>query len=527
MKKQTVSKGFAVLSMANMIVKIFSFLYVPFLIAIIGEEGWGIYSAIYSVYVFIYVLANSGVPVAISKLISELVAEQNYRDAIRSFKIARALLLGSGLLLGLIMLITANQISSIIKQPDARLGIILLSPTLLFTALVSAYRGFFQGCGNMTPTAVSQIIEQVINTIFSLLFAFLLVNKGLAYAAAGGTVGTTIGAIVAAVYLIIQYKKQGAFKFVHRDPLATFKRRSYKYLMRTLVNYSIPITLSVGLTYAGNLIDTWNVNSRLISAGFSSKEAVTLYGYLAKYITLMNLPIALITSLCAVIMPAIAGAIAISDDKAVESKVNYAFRLTFLIAIPAATGLSVLSKPIYALLHFGGGYEIMMYGSIVLALMSIVQIQNSILQSCGKLYNVTINLGIGIIIKVVSNYILLGKPEINIYGAIIGSIAGYTVPIILNQIQIIRTLNVKINLSKNIVPPVAASLVMTFASSLSYIGLYKLLGLIGTNDLFSSICLFFSIGFGAVVYALVLYATGGLNKEDIRFVPARFRKFIH
>lgn len=99
MKEQSTTKGFAILSMAGMLVKVLSVLYIPILMKIIGEEGYGLYGASYQIYAFIFVLANSGIPVAISKLISELAAVGNYRDAVKAFKIARFILI----ILGIVM----------------------------------------------------------------------------------------------------------------------------------------------------------------------------------------------------------------------------------------------------------------------------------------------------------------------------------------------------------------------------------------------------------------------------------------
>ena len=526
MKEQSVSKGFAVLSAAGLIVKVLSFLYIPFLIAIIDNPGYGIYMAAYSVYVFIYVLTNSGVPVAISKLISELTAKKNYKDAVRSFKIARSLLLVLGTVMSLLLLAAAKPLAVLVKFPEAHLAIMALSPTLLFTAIASAYRGYFQGRGNMTPTAISQILEQVINTVFTLLFAYLLLPYGIAAACAGGTIGTSLGALVAAVYLVISYRRNCKFIVGKGEAHLPVQRLSYEQLMRRIIDYSVPITLSVGLTYAGNLIDTWNTKSRLLAAGFSDESASALFGYLSRYVQLMNVPIALITSLAAAIIPAIAGALAVKNRELTQNRINYAFRLCMLIAIPSAAGLAVLSRPIYAFIGFGESYRIMMYGAIVLVLMCIVQIQNSVLQSCGKLYVVTFNLLWGIIIKVVLNYFLITIPDINIYGAIIGSVVGYTLPLILNGIAINRFLKVRMNLASIALKPAVSSVAMSLGAGLCYLGLSKLLSFAGEGYLTNAIAVIAAIGVGGMLYFYVLVLMGGITAEDLNSVPARLHRFI-
>lgn len=526
MKEQSVSKGFAILSAANIFVKILSFLYIPFLLGILTEEGYGIYSFANNVYVFVYVLANSGLPVAISKLVSELVAEGNIKDALRSFKIARSYLIAAGFLLGIILAITAGPVCTyIIKTPEAKLAILALAPALLFTSIASAYRGFFQGFGYMTPTAVSQVIEQVINTIATLAFAYLLINKGIIYACAGGTLGTTLSTLVSTIYLmIIKSRTQiNTEKTVNRSGVA---KHSYDFLARKIIQYSIPITLSVGLIYAGNLVDAWNIKTRLLVAGFNPDTANGMYGQMSRYISLMNVPIAIITSLSAAVFPAIAAAMATKDHRLVQNRISYAYKVSLMVSIPAAVGLSILSRPIYLFLKFGNGYELMMYGAIILIFMSVVQIQNSILQSSGKLFQVIPNLFIGIIIKIISNYVLIAIPQINIYGALIGSGLGYAVPLFLNHRIIKNSLKVKLKIRHSLISTILSAIAMALIVAAVYIGFQTLLGSNSMKYVTNAILLVISIIAGLLTYAAVLGATGGLTEEDLRVVPARFRKYI-
>src|SRR3712207_3810772 len=185
MKKQSTTKGFAILSAAGIIVKLLSLLYIPFLKKIITLNGYGIYGASYKIYVWIYVLANSGIPVAISKLVSEYMALEHYKDAIKSFKIARFMMLIIGTVMSLFMFIFASSLANAIGYPNAKLSIMALAPTIFFTSIVSVYRGYFQGRGNMSPTAISQILEQIINTIFTLVFAAMLMKYGVDAGCAG------------------------------------------------------------------------------------------------------------------------------------------------------------------------------------------------------------------------------------------------------------------------------------------------------------------------------------------------------
>lgn len=522
MQKQSLTKGFAVMSAAGIIVKIMSFLYIPFLMAIIGDEGTGVYGAIYQVYVFIYVIANSGIPVAISKSISELTAVNNNKDALRSFKIARSYLIILGLILSLIMFLTAKPIASMLKCEKATLGIAVLSPTLFITAIVSSYRGYFQGRGNMSPTAISQVIEQFVNVFFTLIFAYMF-RKSVELSCAGATVGTSVGALVAAIYLVYAFSKNKEYK-QHRNPNAN--NLSYGELAGRIIKYSIPITICIAAQYAGNLIDLTNTMSRLVAAGYIEAEASKLYGLLFKYQQLINAPIAIASALAATILPIISAAVAIKDKIQLNEKINYTFRLCFLIAIPSAVGLSVLSKSIYSILGYGEGYKLMLYGSVVLILMSVSQIQTSILQGAGRLYKVTFYLLLGIVAKIFINYFLIGIREINIMGAIIGSIVGFIIPIILNTIEIKKRMDVDINLLKQASKPFIASVIMGLAVWLVYKPFYFILSFIGSSYVANAIAAGISVLAGAVVFVYILIRIRGFTKSDLNNMPAKLKLII-
>lgn len=525
MKEQSTTKGFAILSAAGMAVKILSLLYVPILLKIIGDEGYGIYGAAYQIYVFVYVLTNSGIPVAISKLISELTALNNYKDALKAFKMARFLLFILGLTMAVLMIVFAKPIVKITDNEKAYLAIVALSPTIFITSVMSAYRGYFQGRGNMTPTALSQIVEQIINTLFSLVFAAMLIKYGLDAGAAGGTIGTTLGALVAVIYLIIIYEKNKKFRFpkVHGTEII---RLTNKEIFKKLIHYAVPVTMGVGLQNAGNIVDMANIKGRLLEAGFVESIRNIKYGILIQYNTLIFVPITFITALSAATLPAISGAVAINDKKLVQEKINYSLKLCFIVSVPAAVGLAVLSKPIYRILFTPEGYTLMMYGSAVVILMSVVQIQTTILQSIGKLYIVTFALLLGIVGKITVNYYMVSKPSINISGAVIGNIIGYLIPLVINHKIINKSLKVKVRIFSHALKPIIASTFMGLVVYIIYFNLETLLIGLGAGKLLLVLPMAVSILLGIFTYLYALILTGGINKKDFSAIPQRILKLI-
>jgi stage V sporulation protein B len=528
MKQQSTAKGFAVLSAAGMIVKIISLLYVPFLTQIIGSEGYGIYVAAYQMFIFAYVLTNSGIPVAISKLISELVAQDNYKDAIKAFKIARALLLVMGLAISALFLAAARPLVTITGNPRTYLAVVALSPTILITSVMSAYRGYFQGMGNMTPTAISQIGEQIINTIFSLVFAAMLIGKSLELGVLGGTVGTTFGALIACIYLIVIYERDRSLRIPKDKIHVKVKRLSNKNLFKKLIHYSIPITLSVGLQNAGALVDLANIKNRLGAAGFDESAANVKYGLLGQFNTLIHVPITLISALSAAALPGISGAAAVGDRKTIQEKINYVFKVCFIVAMPAAVGLAILSKPIYHLLfpRSSEGYYLLSYGSVVVILMAVVQIQTTILQSLGKLYTAMLSMLIGIVAKVILNYILVGRPEINILGAVFGNIICFIIPLIINIYTLRKALRMKIRLTRHMLKPAVSSLLMGGAVYLVYFILDNIFMNMRSSYFFNAFSIVLEVIIGVLVYVYSLVATGAVTQKDINSLSPRLTKLI-
>ncbi|MEY8762881.1 MULTISPECIES: putative polysaccharide biosynthesis protein [Clostridium] len=526
MKEQSTARGFAILSAGGMLVKVLSIVYIPLLMRIIGDEGYGLYGASYQIYTFVFVLTNSGIPVAISKLISELDAVGDYKDAVKGFRIARAMLMVIGMVMSVLLMVFASPLARAMGYKKIYLSLLSLAPAILFTSVASTYRGYFQGRGNMTPTAVSQIIEQVVNTIFALIFASYLMRYGVEVGCVGGPIGTSLGALASASFLMFCYEKNRTSVLYRKIEVQRVKRLSTKKLMKKIINYGVPITICVGMTYAGNLVDVWNTKVRLMAGGLSDVNSTILYGYLTKYQQLMNVPITIISSLSAAILPAISAAFAVKNNKRVRDNINYSFRLCFLIAIPCAVGFSVLSDPIFKLLKFRGGSYIMAWGSVVLVLMSLMQIQTTILQSIGKLYTATLYSILGICIKITTNYFLIAVPEINILGAVVGSTVGFAVPIILNHRIIKRSLNVKIEMIGHAVKPLAASVTMGIIVYVNYVLVHFILGFIKIAYILNAISTVSSVAVGVITYMYILALIGGINKKDLQSLPYRVRKLI-
>lgn len=544
MKHQSETKGFTILSIASIINKLLGLLYLPFLTLILGNVGNGIYDAGYKIYQLVFMITNAGIPVAISKLISEQIAVSRHDVSHKTLKVSGGLMVTIGALLSIIMAVFAKQFSVMIGFPESYMTILALSPTLLFTSISCAFRGYFQGRSNMVPTSISQVIEQGINTVFTVLFAWIMYRYGTNYAishgitgevdihlgavkfaAAGGTVGTSLGALTSALYLYWVYIKNKAeivaeaIKSVRSDQLID----STKMILKKIFQYAVPITLGAVAIYSANLIDLRFTKSQLIAGGFSEIEATGLYGILStQYLKVLFIPITFATALATTILPSVSAASARNDKGLLHKRIYKSIKLILMIAVPSAVGLTVLAKPIiYSIFpQSPDGWDLLMVGSWTLILISLVSIQTAILQGIGKTYVPTIHMAIGIILKVFVNYNLIVIPSINIKGAIAGSAVCYGFAAFMNYRSIKKLTGVRLSVKRLFNRPLTVSIIMGILVFLIYHGLILMTDwLIKSLFLQNIICVAISIGAGALIYYLLMIVARGITEDEIRSFP--------
>lgn len=520
------TRGFVILSLAGIVAKLLSALYVPLLNEIIGAEGVGIYARSYDIFIFVYAIASMGCQPSVAKIVSEIRASGNEEDAIKALKVSRRVyaIIGGGLTA--LLMILAFPIANLADISTSAYAIFALAPSIVITAVLSSYRGYFQGRDEMTEIAISQVLEQILNVFISLLFAFLLVNISLPMGSAGGTIGTSVGAFAACLYLVYIYDKKEYEEQILTMPKPS-KRVSVDTILRKLLKYGLPITLSAGIQNFGGLVDMVNVNSRLLHAGFTSVEADILYGLLYNYKVLLSVPLIIVTALGTTVLPRVSKAFYLKDKKEIKTSLNSAFRITLSITIPAAVGLAILSDDVYKLLYGGvEGSELMLYGSFIVIFMAIAQIQGVVLQGISQFYPMLISFTIGIVFKIVANFILVGIPSINIKGVLIGNFLCYGVPTLINASIIKKKARIRVSLISNCIRPLIASAFMATVIILLKNPINIMVSFTGSNRIIVFIYTMFLILIGGFIYFVVMVMIGGVGKRDIDSISPKVYRFL-
>ena len=527
-KKQSFLQGVAVLTAATIIVKLLGFIYKVPLQNILQERGFGYFNTAYDVYNVLLMISTTGLPVAVSRMISQAQALENYAQIRKVYSTSMKVFLTIGVVGTLIMLVFSRQLSVMVTtNENSWAAIAALSPCVLLICIVSAHRGFFQGQSNMTPTSVSQVYEAMIRVVFGLGGAWLLLKKtgSLVYAAAGGIFGVTMGCIVAVIYLRIQFGKSN--QILQRGG---GEAKSTRATMKELLAIAVPITLgSAGLQII-NLFDTMIYMRRLTGAlAWSSDAADTAKGIYNFCQTIFNLPCSLVTPITISIIPTVTAALTVKNLSGARHTEESAVRTMALITMPCAVGLAVLSEPIIRLLASNYGAEsvatatpILMYLGIAVIFNSTVLLFNAIMQAHGDVTTPVVNMLIGGIVKVIVNYILVGIPALNIVGAAIGTVICYLTITILDLIAMRRTVTTRPVIFRNIVRPGLAALLMGAATVLSYRVLARL---VSSN----TVACLGALVIAVIAYAILVLALQCITYEDCMLFPKgeKIAKILH
>jgi len=508
-------RGTAILAIAGIASRILGALYRIPLANLLGDEGIGIFELAQPVYNFFLIASTAGFPLAISKLVSEKTAVKDYRGAIDVFKVALVLLLFTGVLFATVMFTTADWLAgSVYNDPRVALSIKAITPALIFVAVVSAFRGFFQGKQTMAPSGISQVIEQFFRVGSMLLLAMLFLPKGLEYAAAGTSLGAGIGGFIGLSYLV--------FKFISfnrnnkTEMLVSYRSHKTPWgkIVKSIFVISVPVALGASVLPIVRAIDAWIVPLRLSAAGFTGQEATALFGQLnGMAMPIVYFPNVITLALASSVVPAISEAYALNERKNIVEKVKEIIRITAMIAIPAGIGILVMSTQIGTFL-----YDKPEVGRVLASLsgaaifLCILQTSAAILQGMGKVALPVKNMIIGSLVKIFLEFTLTAIPNINIIGAAISTSVGFAIVAILNVLDIKRNINTKFSITTEFLKPIISTVVMAILVMISYPMFFKI---------FSSVTIstIVSIGIGILVYFSLMLRIGGIVENDFDMIP--------
>lgn len=505
--------GAMVLLISGIVVKLLGALFKIPLTNLIGDSGMGLFSFAMQFFSLLFVVAAAGLPIAESHLVSEALALGRRRHAQDIVVRASAVfgLVAFGLTASL--LVFAGPICRLFDQPDAAPCVAAIAPAVFFVTIEAALRGWYQGTGNMIPTAISQVAEATGKLAVGLLLAKKLLDAGygISGAAVGAVLGVTCGELIAMLYLLWSARR-GIGVLLHRP------RKRDTAVLPKLFRLMIPVTLGAAVMTVSGFLDMAVLYRRLPDAGFSAEDIVAAYGaYNGMALTLFNLPQALSSSVSVSVLPALSAVHARGNTAQMRRLTMTSMRLTLLVCLPCGAGLAALSGPLLRVL-FASQPRGVMTAEPLLCLLGIAEplvglstVTTAILQSFGRPDLTVYSMTAGCAVKFCVSYVLTGMPQYNIQGAPYGTIVCYTVILLVNLACIVRLTHWRPPLGQPFVRLLAASVGTGACAYIIYDRLQAVCG--ATTAVF--IAVFASIP----VYVLLLRGLHALQTEDVAMLP--------
>ena len=596
-KQNTFFGGAAVLAVGILVVKLIGMFYKIPLTNIIGEQGNADFNNAYYIYSVLLTISTAGLPVAVSKLVSEANALGRRNQVKRTFHLSLLLFLGLGLVSFLVMFFQADALAGMMNDTKAAAGIRALAPAVVCVGCLSALRGYSQGHNDMAPTSISQIIEALCKLTVGLGLAYWLIKAGQAadVAAAGAITGVTVGTMIALVYMVLNY----GFKGARTDQITRDVPDRPGTILSDILRIAIPITLSSSMVGIVTVIDSSLVQGQLQrtllenpdswalytgfvdfsaleeaiaawvstlpagtkatmatlsaqtdlasppAAALALKEAVqdisrTLYGNYGSALTIYNLPTSLMTAVTAAVIPAVSGALARRDRRGAARVAGSALRISALAAFPMGMGLFVLGTPIIRLLFTKMNAELAgpLLSTLGLATVFVCMmlVCNSVLQAHGFVTLPVLVMVSGGALKVFTNYNLVARPGVGIYGAPAGNILCFGLCLALDLAIISRVIPNRPPLLAIFLKPLAASALMGGAAWAVYGLLARLLRSVpegGTEAVLNwrgnAFAALAAILVAVAVYGALVVALRAISRDDLSLMPKgdKIAKLLH
>ena len=571
--QQSMLGGAMILTAALMLVKVIGLVYKLPLANAYSMEGKGYFSNAFDIYLPIYAIALTGLPVAVSRMVSQRCAEGLFRDAREIYKVARELFLMVGVVGTVLLLAMAYPFSRYVASsgPESVWSILAIAPTIFFCCAMSAYRGYYEGLRNMVPTAVSQVIEAFIKAVLGLVLAMMVMKRGLAEFAASGTVfgspaanedianamlypwasaaailGITVGSVVGLIYLFLRHHLRGD-GIAQAMLLEAPAPQPRKKLLREMVTIAIPMVLSAVILNVTNLIDVINVNHllgrcverypdvivQIYGTAFQLKGTLPenyagyIWGVYNTALDFRTLIPTIVTALGVSALPAIAAAWTLHNKETVHKTVNTVLRIAMMISLPAGFGMAVLSKEIMTLFYEKDNpgmaqhaAPMMMLFGVATALMAVSAPVISMLQGIGRTDVPVKSLIAGTVVKIGVNYLLVSNPRINVNGAAIGTVLFYVVIVSYNLFMLLRVSKTRVRWGSVLAKPLFCACLSAAAAWLASSLAQRFAPRFAESGrLVLLVAVLGAIALAVLVYGAAMLLCRGLMEDDLEILP--------
>lgn len=525
MKKNNFVQGAFVATLGIVITKILGILYVIPFYSIIGEKGGALYGYAYSIYLVFMAISSAGIPLAISKLISEYQTLGYYDAKQRAFKIGKQISITLGIICFIILFIFAKPLAVAILGDlkggntieDVTFVIRVISTAILVVPVLSVYRGYFEGHKFITPTAISQVFEQVMRVLVIVIGSFLtlkIFKLSLTTAVGVAVFGATVGSLASYFYLI-EKRHKNKQKFEEKELKVKEPKITNKAILKKIAIYAFPLIMIDIFKSLYSMVDTVTV-VKALGPIYGTKTAESIMSILSTWGAKFNMIIiSIATGMIVSLTPNLTAASVVGNTKDVHRKINQSFQMLLFMIVPMTVGLSFLAKPVYTIFYGASkfGPSVLTFYVFVALITALFTTAITITQVLKYYKVVFLSLFSGLVLKSLINVSLikelyhLGLPAY--YGSILASIIGYTLSLMICLVALHKLCGVNYEETiKQFINTLCGTVLMVIG-----LLLLKLIVPIASTNRFINIPIVIIYTLvGMIIYFFYMYKTNSIDK---------------
>ncbi|MBR5295515.1 MAG: polysaccharide biosynthesis C-terminal domain-containing protein, partial [Clostridia bacterium] len=236
-------------------------------------------------------------------------------------------------------------------------------------------------------------------------------------------------------------------------------------------------------------------------------------------------PTTIITPFAVSIIPTISGSLGNREN--LKKTMDFTFRIVSMICLPCAFGLGVMAKPIISMFFSNSEIFRDVQGTVFLsnqiaapmltilapavAFSGLITVSSAILQASGHEKKSILSTLCGVGTKAVTVLVLVGTKAVSYFGIPVSTLLSYLVMFCFNMFFLSHTLNYRLSFRKLLFKPLCCAILCGVTAGASYALLIQVLP--------NTLATIGGILIAGLVYALALFLTKTIQKEDLLFLP--------
>ncbi len=493
-------QNFLILTFTSLLLNILGLSFNTYITNLVGTECLGIFSLVMSVFTFAVTLANSGLYLATTRIVSEELACHNEYLAKKAAKKCLFYSFIVGTLSCLLVVLFSNMIASIWLHGKVNsLTICILGLSLPFVAISGSITGYFNAIRKASKNAVAQILEQITKIVFSTFLILNIMPKGIDYSCLALVIGILVSEVLSFIYIFICYQKDISKR------KCTYKEDSKENISKRILDICVPVAIASYIRSGLSTLKNILIPLRLEKSGMSCELAVSSYGMINGIaLPLILFPSVFINSFSSLLIPEFARYYATKDSKKINYIISKIFKTSCVFSISMFFIFYYFSKDLCNLLY--PNIEIVTYVKLLSPLLLIIYLDtivDSILKGLNEQLSVMKCNILDLFVSISFIYFLL--PMFGTYGYIVVIYISEILNGLISIKKLLSLTKVKFQFLKWLILPILSGLLALQSIYLMHIQMSNMILNLAINML-----LFL------LIYLFFLFLMSGIDKKDFK-----------